>query len=239
VSSRFLAGYGASVLRIDPPGWEEPAVVPEVTLGKRCARLDLRRTEDRATFKALLSEADIFLHGYRHGALDHLGFDSVTRRTLSPALIDVCLNAYGWSGPWAARRGFDSLVQMSSGIADAGMWWRDAHQPVPLPVQALDQATGYFMAAAAIRAVTQRLVHGNGTEARLSLARTARLLVELGADDTGPPLAPETSADLCPTIEATDWGNALRLNPPITIRGVPMRWDYPARKLGSAEPRWQ
>ena len=239
VASRFLAAYGASVLRIDPPGWEEPGVVPEVTLGKRCARLHLRRTEDRATFKALLSEADIFLHGYRPGALDHLGFDSVTRRTLSPALIDVCLNAYGWSGPWAARRGFDSLVQMSSGIADAGMRWRNADQPVPLPVQALDQATGYFMAAVAIRAVTQRLVRRNGTEARLSLARTAKLLVESVADHTTPALAPETSADLSPTIEATDWGDALRLNPPITIDGVPMRWDYPARKLGSAEPRWQ
>jgi CoA transferase family III len=239
VSSRFLAAYGASVLRIDPPGWEEPGVVPEVTLGKQCARLDLRRTEDRATFKALLSEADIFLHGYRPGALDQLGFDSVTRRTLSPALIDVCLSAYGWSGPWAARRGFDSLVQMSTGIADAGMWWRNAHQPVPLPVQALDQATGYFMAAVAIRAVTQRLVKGNGTEARLSLARAAKLLVEPSGDHTKPALAPETSADLCPTIEATDWGDALRLNPPITIDGVPMRWDYPARKLGSAEPRWQ
>ncbi len=239
VASRFLAACGASVLRIDPPGWEEPGVVPEVTLGKRCARLDLRRTEDRATFKALLSEADIFLHGYRPGALDHLGFDSVTRRTLSPALIDVCLNAYGWSGPWAARRGFDSLVQMSTGIADAGMWWRNAHQPVPLPVQALDHATGYLMAAVAIRAVTQRLVQGNGAEARLSLARTAKLLVELGVDHTTPALAPETSADLSPTIEATDWEQALRLNPPITIDGVPMRWAYPARKLGSAEPRWQ
>ncbi len=119
------------------------------------------------------------------------------------------------------------------------MWWRNAHQPVPLPVQALDHATGYLMAAVAIRAVTQRLVQGNGAEARLSLARTAKLLVELGVDHTTPALAPETSADLSPTIEATDWGQALRLNPPITINGVPMRWAYPARKLGSAEPRWQ
>jgi hypothetical protein len=129
VASRFLAAYGANVLRIDPPGWEEPGVVPEVTLGKRCARLDLRRAEDRATFEALLSEADILLHGYRPSALDRLGFDSGTRCGLSPGLIAVCLCAYGWSGPWAARRGFDSLVQMSTGIADAGMRWRNADKP--------------------------------------------------------------------------------------------------------------
>ena len=239
VASRFLAAYGANVLRIDPPGWDEAAVVPEVTLGKRCARLDLRRTEDRANFKALLSEADIFLHGYRPGALDRLGFGPVTRRALSPGLIDVCLSAYGWSGPWAARRGFDSLVQMSTGIADAGMRWRNADRPVPLPVQALDHATGYLMAAVAIRGVSQRLVQGNGTEARLSLARTAKLLVESGVEHTTAALAPETSADLSPTSEATDWGQALRVKPPITINGAPMRWDCPARKLGSAEPCWQ
>jgi crotonobetainyl-CoA:carnitine CoA-transferase CaiB-like acyl-CoA transferase len=239
VASRFLAAYGADVLRIDPPGWDEPGVVPEVTLGKRCARLDLHCTNDRRIFEALLSRADILLHGYRPGALDLLGFDPVMRRSLSPGLIDVCLDAYGWSGPWASRRGFDSLVQMSTGIADAGMRWRNADRPVPLPVQALDHATGYLMAAMAIRGVTQRLIQGDGTEARLSLARTAKLLVEACAADADiTALAAETSADLFPTIEATDWGQARRLNPPITIDGTPMLWDHPACKLGSAEPAW-
>jgi crotonobetainyl-CoA:carnitine CoA-transferase CaiB-like acyl-CoA transferase len=239
VASRFLAAYGADVLRIDPPGWDEPAVVPEVTLGKRCARLDLHRADGRAIFEGLLSEADVLLHGYRPGALDHLGFGSVNRRALSPGLIDVCLDAYGWSGPWASRRGFDSLVQMSAGIADAGMRWRNADKPVPLPVQALDHATGYLMAAVAIRGVTQRQSQGNGTEARLSLARTAKLLVEADADQSKAALASEGSADLSPTIEPTCWGQARRLNSPITIDGTAMRWDYPACELGSSEPRWR
>ncbi len=78
VASRFLAAYGAEVLRIDPPGWDEPGVVPEVTLGKRCAWLDLHRAANRGTFEALLSKADILLHGCRPGALDRLGFDPVT-----------------------------------------------------------------------------------------------------------------------------------------------------------------
>ena len=239
VATRFLAAYGADVLRIDPPDWDEPGVVPEVTLGKRCARLDLHRAEDRGTFQALMAKADILLHGYRPGALDRLGLDPVTRRTLAPGLIDVCLSAYGWSGPWASRRGFDSLVQMSAGIAEAGMRWLRADKPVPLPVQALDHATGYLMAAVAIRGVTRRLVEGTGTEARLSLARTAKLLLDAGAADATAALSPETSADLSPTIEATDWGPAQRLNPPITIDSTPMHWDLPARKLGSSEPRWR
>ena len=239
VAARLLAVLGAQVLRIDPPGWDEPAVVPEVTLGKRCARLDLRQAEDRSTFEALLSKADVLLHGYRPGALDRLGFDPAVRRTLSPGLVDVCLCAYGWSGPWASRRGFDSLVQMSSGIADTGMAWRKAARPLPLPVQALDHATGYLMAATAMRGVTRRLTLGGGTEGRLSLARTARLLVDAGLDDSQPPLAPETTEDLDGVIEATDWGNARRLVAPISIPGVALHGARPARRLGSDQPQWQ
>ena len=238
VASRFLAGYGAEVLRIDPPTWDEGAVIPEVTLGKRCARLDLNRREDRSTFETLLSKADIFIHGYRPGALDDLGFGRVRRRSLSPGLIDVGLDAYGWSGPWASRRGFDSLVQMSAGIAEAGMRWCKADKPVPLPVQALDHATGYLMAAVAIRGVNRRLVEGNGTEARLSLARTAKMLIGAGTRAADDPLTAETAEDLSAEIELTDWGQAQRLNSPITIAGTPMRWECPARKLGSSEARW-
>ena len=113
IASRFLAGLGADVLRIDPPTWNEPGVVPEVTLGKRCTRLDLHRPDDRAVFEALLKDTDILLHGYRADALEHLGYGAEQRRQLAPGLIDVSLNAYGWSGPWQNRRGFDSLVQMS------------------------------------------------------------------------------------------------------------------------------
>jgi crotonobetainyl-CoA:carnitine CoA-transferase CaiB-like acyl-CoA transferase len=239
VATRLLAGYGADVLRIDPPAWDEPGVIPEVTLGKRCARLDLEDGTARRRFEALLSQADILFHGYRPGALDGLDYGAAARRALSPGLIDVSLSAYGWSGPWATRRGFDSLVQMSAGIAEAGMLWRQADKPVPLPVQALDHATGYFMAAAAIRAVTRRLDEGSGTEARLSLARTAKLLTD--ADDARPssPLVSETPADLSPFIEHTDWGNARRLMPPAAVAGVAMEWTQPARRLGSAVPEWQ
>jgi crotonobetainyl-CoA:carnitine CoA-transferase CaiB-like acyl-CoA transferase len=110
------------VLRIDPPGWDEPGVVPEVTLGKRCARLDLHGAADRDAFEHLLAQADVLVHGYRPGALDALGYDEARRRTIRPEVIDVALNAYGWSGPWQALVGFDSLVQMSAGVVAAARW---------------------------------------------------------------------------------------------------------------------
>jgi hypothetical protein len=232
IASRFLAGLGADVLRIDPPTWNEPGVVPEVTLGKRCARLDLHDPVDRAVFENLLKDTDILLHGYRADALEHLGFGAERRRQLAPGLIDVCLNAYGWSGPWQNRRGFDSLVQMSSGIAEAGQRWKNADTPTPLPVQALDHATGYLMAASAIK-----LLSSAGGSARLSLARTAKLLIEHGPG-TSEALRAEDKQDQSTRVEQTPWGPAHRLQVPVKIKGTPLRWALPATELGSHRPKW-
>lgn len=236
VASRFLAAYGADVLRIDPPRWEEPGVVPEVTLGKRCAGLDLHARDDRAIFETLLSTCDVFLHGYRADALVRLGFDDEAVRGLNPGLVDVALNAYGWSGPWASRRGFDSLVQMSCGIAASGMDWADAQQPTPLPVQALDHATGYFLAAAVIKGLRARQ-QGQGYRVRLSLARTAKLLMDHRAV-VEPGMPGESEADIDPTIEQTQWGPARRVRFPLTLAGVPARWERAAAGLRSSPPCW-
>jgi len=238
VATRFLAGYGAEVQRIDPASWNEPGVEPEMTLGKRCARLDLRQPQDRDRLLALLAGADVLVHGYRSDALERLGLGAAARRAARPDLIDVSLDAYGFSGPWAGRRGFDSLVQMSCGIAEAGMRWAGADKPVPLPCQALDHATGYLMAAAALRGLARRARQGGGTTARLSLARTAALLTGWGAQAAGDAPAPKSAADLAPAIEATHWGPARRLMPPLAVSGAPMRWDIPARALGWADAAW-
>ncbi|MEO6116939.1 MAG: CoA transferase, partial [Pseudolysinimonas sp.] len=111
VATRMLAGLGAEVLRIDPPGWDEPAVVPEMTIGKRTARLDAHDPADRDRLLTLLASADVLVSGYRADALERLGLGEAVRRGIRPGLVDVSLDAYGHTGPWANRRGFDSLVQ--------------------------------------------------------------------------------------------------------------------------------
>ena len=237
VATRFLAGFGADVLRLDPPDWDEPAILPGVTLGKHCARLDLRRPDGLHTWRDLLRSADVLVHGYRPGALDHLVGNAGARQGLRPGLVEVSLNAYGWSGPWRGRRGFDSLVQMSTGVASAGMSAAGADRPAPLPVQALDHAAGYLMAAAAVRGLTGRLAGGRSCAACTSLARTAALLASMPPGGQHP-LALASPGDYAPATEATDWGPALRLKPPCAVEGAPMRWDRPAGALGTAALRW-
>ena len=229
VATRYLAAFGADVLRIDPPRFEEvAALLPETTRGKRCAALDLREPGDRATWERLIAGADVLVHGYRRGAMEALGYSAARLRELNPALVIVRFDAYGWSGPWSDRRGFDSLVQMSTGIAHPG----HGGAPTPLPAQALDHGTGYLIAAAACRALTD-----GRASALLSLARTARLLAELGTD--GEPDAPalgDTDALLEPSDTA--WGVVRHVPCPGCIEGHEVQWREPAGPLGRHPPRW-
>ena len=238
VATRLLAGWGAEVLRIDPPGWDEPGLVPEVTVGKRCARLDLRQAGDRRRWWELAAGADVLVHGYRPGVLEGLGVGAAERDERCPGLVDVSLDAYGWSGPWAARRGFDSLVQMSAGIADAGRVASGADRPVPLPVQALDHATGYFMAAAALAGLAERERTGRASRWQASLARTAKLLIDAGQQELGEAVLEADSSWLPDTAEGTAWGPARRLPPPLQVTGIELAWELPARPLGHDEPAW-
>ena len=238
VATRMLAALGATVLRIDAPDWDEPGVVPEVSVGKLCARLDLKTPHGLQDFIELLAHADVFVHGLRPGALDALGLDAAARARIRPGLVDVSLDAWGWDGPWARRRGFDSLVQMSCAIAEAGMRWRGAARPVPLPVQALDHATGYLMAAAALRALCLRVRGDGATRARLSLARSAWLLLGEPQPAQVSPHAAPCDEDLAEGVEHTAWGPARRLRMPWRIPGIESRWELPAAALGSSPARW-
>jgi crotonobetainyl-CoA:carnitine CoA-transferase CaiB-like acyl-CoA transferase len=238
VATRTLAGFGAEVLRIDPPDWDEPGVFPDISLGKRCAFLDLRNPGSLEQLKTLLAEADVLVHGYRPGALEGLGLGEALRDQLAPNRIEVTLDAYGWTGPWAGRRGFDSLVQMSAGIAATGQDWAKADKPTPLPVQALDHATGYLMAAAALSALTSAALGQPVANAQLSLARTAELLTAMTEAPSGPVITGAEPGDYSDRSELSGWGPGYRLRPALSLHQTPMHWDRPAGKPGSSTPSW-
>jgi hypothetical protein len=241
VCTRLLAAYGAEVLRVDPPGFEEvSALVPEMTAGKLRAFLDLRDARGRARFEELLASADVLVHGYRADALYRLQLGSARRRALNPSLVDIAHDAYGWSGPWAQRRGFDSLVQMSVGIAHRGREVAGVDRPVPLPAQALDHACGYLLAAATCRALARLHVDRQASEVRLSLARVARLLMDLGdggdlaSRDLGDDAVNRWSEDATSAFEPLR-----RVRCVGEIEGSAPRWTMTPGPLGAHAPAWR
>jgi len=154
------------------------------------------------------------------------------------ALINVSLCAYGWTGPWWGRRGFDSLVQMSCGIAHQGMLAFKTGKPYPLPVQALDHATGNLMAAAVLRALSEKCKSGRVLSAKLSLARTAHALQQYRQDTLHSKFKPLQESDLSPDIEHTTWGAARRVEFPIKNAVFKAHWDRPATDLRVHPPQW-
>ncbi|MBO9577806.1 MAG: CoA transferase, partial [Microbacteriaceae bacterium] len=240
MATRFLAGYGAEVLRIDPPGYAEPDGYSggDLTLGKRCTNLELDTEAGRARFLELIAEADVFVHGLRNGALEALGLGEAIREAARPGLIEVTLDAYGWTGPWAQRRGFDTLVQTSAGMSTHLMRLEGRAQPQLLPAQVLDFATGYLMAAAAIRGLTIRMTEGHGTRWRLALARTARHMLAHGTPPEAPELVVPIESPAEDRVFTSPYGPVRRLRFPVDVAGSPLFWERPGDPYGSATPTW-
>jgi crotonobetainyl-CoA:carnitine CoA-transferase CaiB-like acyl-CoA transferase len=244
VAARTLAQHGADVLAVSAAHLPNlPAVVVDTGRGKRATQLDLRDLPQREQLRELIRGADIFLHAYRPGALAALGFSSEELQALRPGLIEVCLSAYSHVGPWAQRRGFDSLVQSASGIAwesgDAAGTSQPG-QPGKLPCQALDHATGYLAAYVAMAALRRRAQEGGGWRARVSLAQTGRWLQSLPRVADGlqhPDLSPH---ELAQAFEFTpsSYGKVRAVAPVEAMSATPPRFDLPPAALDAHPPQW-
>jgi crotonobetainyl-CoA:carnitine CoA-transferase CaiB-like acyl-CoA transferase len=237
VATRSLALFGADVLRVDSPGLPElDGQYLDTGFGKRSTLLDLARRVDRAAFEELLAAADVVVTGYRPGALDRFGLAPRSLLDRRPGLVVASLSAWGPAGPWADRRGFDSLVQAATGIAV-----REAAadgSPGALPAQALDHGTGYLLAAAVLRGLASRVRDGGGWSARLSLAQTARwLLLDLPAPASASGEAPDPAA-WCVEVDAPG-GRLRHALPAVTLPGGPRTWAHPPTPWGSDAPRWR
>jgi crotonobetainyl-CoA:carnitine CoA-transferase CaiB-like acyl-CoA transferase len=242
VATRFLGALGADVLRLDPP--RLPDLVPDTPgdtlLAKRSAFADFGSAEGAAALRRLLDEADVLVCGYRLGSVERYGLDPAALARSHPGLVVVRLDAWGHSGPWAGRRGFDSIVQAACGIAVAESDDGGA-TPGVLPCQLLDHGTGYLAAAAALEGVWRQATEG-GTQVRLlSLARTAGWLTStISTEPTGP--APASQPD-DPATWTVDIGSAdapvLAIAPPGTLDGRPLAWPTPPSRYGAARPEWR
>lgn len=236
VATRTLALLGADVLRVDSPRLPElPDQHADTGFGKRSASLDLGLTGDREAFEELLAGADVVVTGYRPGALDRFGLTPEALAERHPGLVVAQLSAWGGYGPWAERRGFDSLVQVATGIAETE---GSVERPGALPAQALDHGTGYLLAAAVLRSLTEQSEEGGTRLVRLALAQTAAWLVG-GLDVSGEETADAPyEADAWLTERDSGLGRLRYARPPVSFAGGPDDWARPPVPLGADSARW-
>jgi len=177
---RLLAAYGADVLLVNAPHLPNIESIAETSRGKLSALADLRDEVGRAGLSAVLRDADVFIQGYRPGALATMGFGIDAVAAARPGIVMVSLSAYGESGPWAGKRGFDSLVQTATGFNHAEGIAAGEAKPRALPMQVLDMATGALMAFGAQVALLRQRHEGGSWHVRVSLARTGMWLRMFG-----------------------------------------------------------
>ena len=244
--ARSLAEHGADVLKITAAhlpnlGYQEY----DTGHGKLSAHLDLRDPRDAEIMRGLVREADVFSQGYRPGTLGDRGFSPEIVAKLRPGIIYVSLCAFGHVGPWAARRGFDTVVQTVSGISHRQGELFPGTVPGPrfYPASAIDYLTGYLLAFGAVVALNRRVHEGGSWLVRISLAQTGRWLVGRGeVPDAELKDVPRefTSAELerWSTTTVTPVGRLRHLGPVLRLSETPPRWVRPSVPLGYNEPVW-
>ncbi|HEY1689502.1 MAG TPA: CoA transferase [Solirubrobacteraceae bacterium] len=231
VAGRTLAALGAEVLRIDPPHLPElPAQHLDTGPGKRSAFLDLADAETR---EPLLAGAHVLLTGYRPHALARFDMSSEALAERHPHLVQVSLSAWGADGPWANRRGFDSLVQVACGIASVCS--TPDGTPGALPAQALDHASGHLIAATALRALALLVRGEQASPASLALATTGAALLDAPAP---PAITTEATGKADPRRHRVRFADLELIAPPGTLDRVPLHWPHRPRPLGGDAPSW-
>ena len=242
VCGRVLAAHGADVMAITAP--HLPAVLPLVMdggRGKRSGYLDLRTSADQARLSGLLNDADIFVQGYRPGAIAGQGFGAADVAAKHPGIIYVSLSAYGHQGPWSGRRGFDSIAQAAIGINHgeaAGFGVTD--QPQALPAQALDHGSGYLLALGALAAVLRRAEEGGSWHVQVALARTGHWLQDIPPAVNGIAAAEPDDDRVNALLEAHEsgFGPMRAIKHAGMIDGLPPHWSRPSVPLGRHAAAW-
>jgi crotonobetainyl-CoA:carnitine CoA-transferase CaiB-like acyl-CoA transferase len=233
--ARTLAEHGADVLKIAGPHLPDSGSSEfDTGIGKLQAFLDLRKPAEVETLRGLLREADVFSQSFRPGTLAGRGFSPEQAAALRPGIVYVTLSAWGTTGPWRERRGFDSIVQTVSGMA-----YRQSGEAKPklLPVSVIDYVSGYLMAYGALVALARRATEGGSWLVRVSLARTGKWIVDRGFNADFAAVPPELPADELKKL-TMQTQNYSHLRPVLELSETPPFWERPPVPLGTHRPEW-
>jgi len=233
-AAKTLAEHGADVLKITAAHLPDSGDIDlDTGLGKLSAQLDLREKEGVETLRRLAQGADVFSQSYRPGALAARGFSPPQLAQLRPGIVTVSLSAWGPTGQWQDRRGFDSIVQCVSGMAQTQ---GGADAPKLLPCSAIDYVSGYLMAFGAMVALARRAREGGSWLVRVGLARTGKWIVDRGMVEAGS--VPELDPAGLTTETASPAGRIGHLKPVVQLSETPPFWARPPVPLGHHRPQW-
>ena len=237
VCGRTLSAYGADVMLVNSPNLPNIESIADTSRGKRSCLVDLRTATGQTALKELAAQAHVFVQGYRPGALAALGFSAEALAKQRPGIVCVSLSAYSEQGPWAQRRGFDSLVQTVAGFNHAEMQAAGSETPKPMPLPIIDYASGHLMAFAACAALIKQQCEGGSWHVRLSLAQTSAWLRRLGRIQDAMKTPPVNRKPYLET-SASGYGELTAIRHSARLSASPARYERPSSPPGTHAAAW-
>jgi len=237
VCGRTLAAYGADVMLVNSPELPNIDSIIETSRGKRSTHLNLQTAAEKEKLHQLISGCHTFIQGYRPGSLAALGLTPEALAKKYPGIVYTSLSAYGRTGPWRSRRGYDSLLQSASGLNMAEAEAAGTSKPTALPMQVLDYASGFLMAFGTQVALHRQLTEGGSWHVQVSLARTGHWLRSLGQNSDMLRCDQPDPEQYLQDYEST-YGELKALPHPPRFSHTSVGWHKPSTPPGTDLPVW-
>src|SRR5262245_13028722 len=241
MAARTLAEHGADVLMVTAERLPQiPEHVLDTSHGKRSCFLDLSRREEADRLKALIAAADVFIEGYRPGAISQLGFAPEEVAALRPGIVCASISCYGADGPFSHRGGWEQVAQTMTGLCHEGRTATRPNGPALLPAAACDYTTGYLAAYGILLALAKRAREGGSYHVRVSLCRSGMFIYRQGKV-AFPGFDRDLSTQEIDAIRVASRGKSglLRhLGPILKFSETQPYWSRPTPQLGGDAPKW-
>ncbi len=186
-----LADLGADVIKVEAPEgddtrkWGPPFIEHDgdrsaayfhgCNRGKKSVTADFRTEEGRAVVLDLASRADVLIENFKVGGLAKYGLDYDSLAAINPGLVYCSITGFGQTGPYAARAGYDFLIQGMSGLMS--ITGEPDGQPMKVGVAVTDIFTGLYGVIGIQAALAQRASTGRGQHIDLSLLDSATAIL--------------------------------------------------------------
>lgn len=184
-AGQLLADLGAEVIKVERPGagddtrgWGPPFVEKDGSAayfhgcnrGKSSVAIDLESPEGQEQVRTLVADADILIENFKVGGLQKYGLDYASLSALNPRLIYCSITGFGQDGPYAARAGYDFMIQGMGGIMD--LTGDPDGEPQKIGVAFADIFTGVYASTAILAALRGRESTGKGCHIDMALLDT-------------------------------------------------------------------
>jgi hypothetical protein len=217
---KLLAEHGADVIHCRHPYLDHILGFDvDTSFGKKTAYMDLRSEVDRSRVLELVRDCDVFVQGFRWGSFVRRGLGPEELSRINPRLVYAEVNAYGFQGPWAERRGWEQLAQAATGLADLHSAGREKSALVPAYFN--DYGSGCLGTLGVLAALLRRAEEGGSWSVRVALAKTSMLGTRFAENREAPVPIEDAELDRYLVDQASPIGLLTRVAPAIGLDRSP------------------